>query len=136
MVRWQDVIASMLLTGCGQREVQQELERKIELLEVQNNELQQSINAYDSAAQTYDACIADAYSVYTARWNSTCASYRRDDFRQRSWCREQGGSEEQCSVIAIRPPKDCSLPVDLVNQYDSGLKDDQRLCMDRLKLGR
>lgn len=127
--------ASIGLGACDQTD-RQELESQIALLEAENNELRSTADSANVASERYDACLADAHFAYVARWDSSCARHRGYDLRQRKLCRDSGGSDDYCASIEVRPAKDCSLPAELADSYDTDYKSDQRLCMDRLKLGR
>lgn len=130
--------ASIGLGACDQVE-RQKLENRIALLEAENHRLQSVADTEDSsvaASERYDACLADAHSRYATRWDSSCARQRNHDLRQRKLCKDTGGSDDYCAAIEIRSAKDCSLPGELADTYTADYKSDERLCMDRLKLGR
>lgn len=134
MFRWLCVSAFLLNSACDQQPSTQELEKRIGLLEAENNRLQQTADRADAASATYDACISDAFSTYNRRWNGSCAGLRKDALRQRASCKASGRDNETCLSIEVPAAQDCALPTDMADRYDAGYKDDQRLCLGRLNV--
>lgn len=123
-----------LTAACDRQPDRQDLESKIGLLKAENNKLRQTTDRADAASARYDACLSDADSAYRSQWNANCAMERRDALRQRANCKANGGGDELCLEIAVPTAKNCALPTDLADRIDANLKDDQRLCLGRLKV--
>ena len=123
-----------LTAACDRQSDRQRLERKIELLEAENNNLHQTTDRADAASIRYDACLADADSAYRNQWNANCAMERRDALRQRANCKANGGSDENCMGEEVPAAANCALPTELADRINGNLKDDQRLCLGRLKV--
>ena len=123
-----------LTAACDRQSDRQELERKIGLLEAENSNLRQTTDRADATSVRYDACLSDADSAYRSQWNANCAMERRDALRQRANCKANGGRDEVCMGIEVPAAANCALPTELADRIDGNLKDEQRLCLGRLKV--
>jgi len=140
MDRFAFVLPLFALTAYDNGAATKRLEDQLEILETENDRLQQTINsekqASTMASETYQACMADAFSNYNQRWNKGCARIRKINFQERELCMQQGGSEETCAQTEIAPSKDCALPTETASRYDDGYTEDKKICLERLKIGR
>lgn len=134
MLRWICVLTLALTAACDGQPNRRELEGKIELLKAENDKLRQTTGQADTASARYDACLADADSAYRNQWNANCAMERRDALRQRANCKANGGSDEICISTEVPAAANCALPTELADRINGNLKDDQRLCLGRLKV--
>lgn len=136
MLRWICISALALTTACDRQPSQQALttQRALESRIAENDSLRQAAARADAANARYEDCLSDADTAYRSRWNATCARLRRDDLQQRAGCRAGGRSDEACMSIEVAKAVNCALPTDVANNYDASYRDDQRLCLGRLRV--
>jgi hypothetical protein len=132
MFRWICVAALELTAACDGQP--QELDNRIRSLEAENNQFRQTAERADAASARYDACLSDVASAYSSRWDATCVRLRKVALRQRANCKAGGNADEACMSIEVPAAANCSLPTDMADNYDASYKDDQRLCLGRLKV--
>lgn len=85
------------------------------------------------AKEKYDACLGDAHSSYSSRWEATCRRLNGDSLNRRAECKRAGYADNYCASISITPSKECSLPTALANDYDTALQQARQQCLEEMK---
>lgn len=88
-------------------------------------------DAARNAKTAYDQCLLFAQSNYESRWNSSCKQLNKADIERKKQCEFNGYFG--CSQIKITPASDCSLPMELIDDYDKGLDEERKLCLEVFK---
>jgi hypothetical protein len=116
-----------LISACDQRPSQNDLA-------AENDRLWRASMRVEIANANYESCLSDAGSAYRSRWDATCARLRREDLRQRANCRAGSDSDEACLSIEVAAGENCALPTNIARDYDANYRDDQMLCLERLRV--
>lgn len=89
------------------------------------------LDAARNAKTAYDQCLASAQSNYSNRWNNSCRKLNKADIERKLQCEVNG--YQYCDSIKITPASDCSLTTTLMNDYDNGLDEANKLCLEEFK---
>jgi len=92
--------------------------------------------AQDKRRADYQTCLQAAQDDYSAHWDSDCATHSAINARGYTACLSNGMNHDECaSLWPTLPTTDCSLPLNLANSLNAGLKDAQARCLDEAKAG-
>lgn len=126
----------LIATGCSQQAEIDQLKSSLALYESENTRLRAEADRADAGSERFDACVADVWDAYSSNWNKSCARQREADLRARKNCIDSGVSEESCAAVEIGPARSCGLPDKIADRHEAHRVQQEKHCMERLRIGR